>query len=51
MEYAIIALRAGAIRGDRHCPLFHRAGAFSFHFLTKRNSLGPKRARRKSGII
>jgi hypothetical protein len=26
--YAIIALSAGAVRGDRHCPLRHRAGAF-----------------------
>jgi hypothetical protein len=49
--YVIIALNAGAVRGDRHGPFLHRAGAFSFHSLTKRNSPGPKGARRKSGII
>jgi hypothetical protein len=49
--YVIIALSAGAERGDRHVPLLHSAGAFSFHSLIKRNSPRPKRARRISGII
>ena len=26
--YVLIALSAGAVRGDRHCPLLHRANAF-----------------------
>jgi hypothetical protein len=50
-NYVLIALSAGAVRGTGSCPLLHHAGAFSFHFLTKRNSLGPKGERRKSGII